>query len=158
MSESAEGTPWHLPIVLAITTGMRRMELFGLRWASTDLDACLVRVAASLQRVDGALVFLDPKTDRSRRTIALPASTRAMLRRHRVDQNARRLVAGAGWGRPRPGARARRVGRPIDPGHFSHAFSRIAEAAGNPRCGAADLRHAYATQLLVASIPSQGRL
>jgi integrase len=44
--------------------------------------------AAGLHRVPGeGLVFTEPKTDRSRRTIAVPAPLIEALRKHRDAQN-----------------------------------------------------------------------
>ena len=42
-------------------------------------------------------LLVEPKTARSRRTIALPASTVAMLRAHRLRQLQDRLLGGSRW-------------------------------------------------------------
>lgn len=57
--------------VVAVGTGMRQGELLALRWEDVDLEARRLQVRHTLARVDGKLVLLEPKTDRSRRTIAL---------------------------------------------------------------------------------------
>jgi integrase len=69
-------------ILLAIGTGLRRGELFALRWQDIDLDAGLLHVRQTLVWVrnygaDGGerktrLVFQEPKTAQSRRTLPLP--------------------------------------------------------------------------------------
>ena len=71
---ASDGTWLHLPILLAATTGMRRGEVFALRWRDVDLDAGLIRVTGSLQRVGGKQKVVEPKTSRSRRTVALPGA------------------------------------------------------------------------------------
>ena len=88
--EAADG-PLHIALLLAASTGMRRGEVLGLRWSA--IDGTKVHVNSSLQRVRGSLVFVAPKTDRSRRTIALPPITVDALRRWRKDQAERRLLS-----------------------------------------------------------------
>lgn len=42
-------------------------------------------------------MFAEPKTERSRRQITLPARTVAVLKRHRASQTERRLLVGPAW-------------------------------------------------------------
>lgn len=46
--------------VLALSTGLRRGELLGLRWQDIDLEGRTLFVRQTLQRVDGQLRFLPP--------------------------------------------------------------------------------------------------
>lgn len=94
---------------------------------------------------------VDPKTDRSRRTVALPDFAVEALRVHRKEQAARRLLAGPAWV-DLDLVVDRGDGRPVDPGHLSHTFGRIARRAGLPGIRLHDLRHAYATALLAAGV------
>jgi integrase len=149
--EEAKGEPAYIPLVLAASTGMRRGEVLGLRWSAVDLDAGLVRVVSTLQRIDGRLQQVEPKTDRSRRTVGLPDFALKVLRGHRKDQAARQLLAGPGWVNLDLVV-DRGDGRPMDPGHLSHAFGRIARRAGLHGLRLHDLRHAYATALLAADV------
>jgi integrase len=80
--------------LLAATTGMRRGELLGLRWADVDLDAGVVRVTQARVRAGNQVVAGEPKTARGRRTIALDPATVAALRQHRKRQTEARLLAG----------------------------------------------------------------
>jgi hypothetical protein len=50
------------------------------------LETADLRVTKQLQRVDGKLQLVAPKTARSRRMLAVPASTARSLRRHRDRQ------------------------------------------------------------------------
>jgi integrase len=72
--EAAKGTPMELPVLIAASTGMRRGEVAGLRWSDIDEtpDGTVARVTGTLQRIDGELRRVEPKTDRGRRTVALP--------------------------------------------------------------------------------------
>lgn len=73
--------PAHALYVLAVTTGMRQGELLGLAWDDVDLDAGRLVVRRALQRQNEAgLVFIEPKTARSRRAIILSKRAVAALR------------------------------------------------------------------------------
>jgi integrase len=72
--------------VLALSTGLRRGELLGLRWADVDLDGGALFVRRALQRVDGALRFVAPKAHRSARPVPLPAVAAEATRAHRSRQ------------------------------------------------------------------------
>lgn len=68
-------------LLSAVTTGMRRGELLGLRWGDVDLEAGRVRVVRSLSRYG----TLEPtKTKRSKRTIGVSATLAKALREHRL--------------------------------------------------------------------------
>jgi integrase len=135
-------------VLLAASTRMRRGEVAGLRWS--DIAGARVSVNASLQRAHGQLVFVDPKTDRSRRTITLPSITVEALKRWRKDQNERRLLLGEAWD-DADVVIDRGDGRPVDPGELSHAFARLCSRVGLEGVRLHDLRHAFATQLLAAT-------
>ena len=62
-------------VVLAISTGLRRGELLGLRWGDVDLLAGFVRVQRSVTRGK----VKDVKTVNSRRTLELGPEARAAL-------------------------------------------------------------------------------
>ena len=55
MLRAAEGTDPHIPLLLALGTGMRRGEQLGLCWADVDLDGGTPVVAQALQAAYGKL-------------------------------------------------------------------------------------------------------
>jgi hypothetical protein len=57
--------------VIMLMLGLRRSEVCGLHWSDVDLDHGTLRVSRGLQRVNGSLRELPPKTRRSRRTVPL---------------------------------------------------------------------------------------
>jgi integrase len=136
--EAAAETFWAVPILLAATTGMRRGEVVALRWPDVDLEA-------------GTLAVQRGKTDTARRTINLPASTVTALRKHRKDQNERRLFCGAAWQDIELVVDSG-DGSPIHPVSFSVGFAKIAESVGLPDVRLHDLRHGFATALLKANV------
>jgi integrase len=62
--DAARATVWEIRVLIAATTGARRAEVLGLRWAGVDLDQGRVRVLRSeaTERNDG-----DPLGDRPQR-------------------------------------------------------------------------------------------
>lgn len=70
--KAAESSRYHAALVLIAATGLRRGEALALRWDRVDLDAGVLRVAATIGRVGGQLVVSEPKTARSRRPVPLP--------------------------------------------------------------------------------------
>jgi integrase len=149
--DAARGTRLYVPLALAASTGLRRGEILALRWRDVDLEAGSFRVVASLQRVGADLVFLPPKTDRARRTVGLPASTVALLRRHRKEQAERRLLLGEAWSDLEL-VIERGDGEPFPPDSLSRDWYRLVRRVGLPGLRLHDLRHAYATALLTAGV------
>jgi integrase len=82
---------------VALAVGLRRGEALALRWCDIDLDAGTLRVARTVQRIDGKLVFAEPKTARSRRTVPLPPVAVAALRGHRDRPASGCSSARHGW-------------------------------------------------------------
>jgi integrase len=144
---AAEGSAYHVPLTLCATAGLRRGEALGLRWRDVRLDKATISVVSSLQRSGGELRFVEPKTDRARRTVSLPPFAVELLRRHKKEQTKRRLLLGEAWV-DEDVVSDRGDGRPIEPGELSRAFNRLAGDGVRLH----DLRHAFATTLLEAGV------
>lgn len=72
---------------VAISTGVRRGELFALRWPDLDLDAGRVDVREQVQRLPGVgQVRSEPKSRAGVRTLALTRVAVTALRAHRKRQ------------------------------------------------------------------------
>jgi integrase len=83
---------------VAMALGLRQSEALALRWADVDLEQGTLAVRRGVHRVRGqGLVYEEPKADRSRRTLALPAPLVEALRAHRTAQLEERLAASAEW-------------------------------------------------------------
>ncbi len=100
--DAAWDTEWEMPLLVAAATGARRSEVLALRWSDLALDTGELRVVRGVhwyRDADGqrSHQFLDPKTQRSRRTIGLPDSVVVRLRQHRKAQLERRFAHGAAW-------------------------------------------------------------
>jgi integrase len=98
--EAAKGSRMEALLLLALTTGMRRGELLGLKWDDITLaeQNGSLQVRRSMTRVAGhGVVASEPKTASSRRKIALSSLVVGVLKEHRVRQLEMRLQAGAKW-------------------------------------------------------------
>lgn len=97
---SADLTPWwRAYLYTGIMCGLRPGELLGLRWADVDAAEGVIRVRKSVkvtEQPDGRSrpSVEDLKTERSRRTLVMPAAVASMLAAQRRDQAAQRLRAG----------------------------------------------------------------
>ena len=144
--------PVHALYMLALTTGMRQGELLGLKWADVDLSASTLAVRRSLQRQRVAgLVFEEPKTARSRRSIRLSQRAIDALRAHHDRQTFDRRVAGSEW-KSLDLVFCHATGEPLDPSYQTTIFKKAVEAADVPAIRFHDMRHTAATVLLSAGV------
>jgi integrase len=140
--------------VLALSLGMRQGEVLGLRWSDLDLEGenPTLAVNQALQRIGGEFRFVRPKTDRSRRTIALPKSVVKALLAQRAQQAADRLAIGPAW-QDRGLVFTTADGAPIERKFLHNDFKRVLTDATLPDCRFHDLRHSAASMLLAQGIP-----
>lgn len=136
---------------VALAVGLRRGEALGLRWDDVDLDAGTLKVRTALQRIDGKLQLVEPKTSRSRRTIALPDMAVAALRSHRARQLQERLLAGSRW-QDTGMVFTTSIGTYMEPRNLTRHFNRTVKNAGLPPKRFHDLRHTCASLLLAQGV------
>jgi integrase len=145
--EAARGHRLEALFVLALTTGMRRGELLGLRWQQVDLEGGSLEVLTSLQRTREGFLFAEPKTAYSRRRVSLPEIAVEALRRHRIEQNKERFAAGE-WD-DHDLVFPNEAGRPLEAGNMlRRAYWPLLKKAGLPKMPFHALRHTAATLLL----------
>jgi len=149
--DAASGDRLEGLLSVALAVGLRRGEALGLSWSDVDLDAGVIRVSHSLQRVGGRLQLVAPKTSQSRRSIAIPEVVVKALRRHRARQSEDRLAAGSGW-QDSGLIFTSRVGTPIEPRNMIRAFKGLLKKAGLPAARFHDLRHTAASILLAQGV------
>jgi integrase len=75
-------------LALAIGTGMRQGELFGLGWEHVDFDRGTVRVVRSLAQAAVKFYLKEPKSKNGKRVIDVPEFALAPLRRLRDSDRA----------------------------------------------------------------------
>lgn len=141
------GRALHAIVALAIGGGLRRGEVLGLKWSEVDLDAAEARIERQLIRHRGSGAFAPPKTDRSRRTVALPTWCIAILREHRHRQLEAQMRARDKW-EDNDLVFTNAAGGAANPGEVSYEFAKGLRRAGLPHVRFHDLRHDFASLLL----------
>ena len=126
------GHPLEAWLLVSVCAGLRRCESVGIEWSDLDLKRGTVTVKRSVQWVAGHETVTDPKTDQSRRTVALPrfaVKRLAQLKHGRSgrlvgDLNANQVASHyMAW--------CRRMKLPcVPPRNLRHTFGTLAIAAG----------------------------
>jgi len=148
---AAKGTSLYAPVLVAVTTGVRRGELLGLRWSDVDLKGGKLTVNQAMQRTRGELEFKQPKTKTSRRTITLPAVAVEALQAHYKAQLEGRMRLGLGRD-PRGLVFTRGDGAPLDPDGFTKVFDRLVAKAKVAPITLHGLRHTHISHLLMDGV------
>jgi integrase len=128
--------------------------LLGLRWPDLDLDAGTLTVRQAVQKVDDKWQFVEPKSERGRRTIPLPAMAITAVRDQKEHVRQARSLAGTrcvDWGLVFPST----VGTPLDGTNVTKRLQAALAGAGLPRQRFHDLRHCCATLLLSQGVPAR---
>jgi integrase len=149
--EAIKHTRIYWPVLLALSTGMRRGEVFALRWKNVNLERGSLSVMESLEQTKTGLRFKAPKTDKTR-VVTLPAFAIERLRLLKRKQAEELLQLGTRQtGDTLVCARA--DGLPLQPQSLTHHFKRlISRIKSLPQVRFHDLRHSHATQLLLAGV------
>lgn len=150
-------TIWNVPIVLSLSTGMRRGEVIGLRWEDIDFENSLIHIRGTMhsniktdKTKDGLTWIPQAKTASSLRDIGMDQWLSDFLRREKNRQIEASQQKGYNkeWMdyvcvRPvRPN-----MGKIIPPGYITTSFNKILEECGIDRIRWHDLRGTVATLL-----------
>lgn len=141
------GHPFEDCFALAVTCGLRRGELFALRWTDVHLEQQTLQVKRTMTLAPGrGQVVSPPKTRASRRTLILSVCIAELLQQRPSYREAERedLVFGAG---PEAGA--------LPPLLVSQQLRALLEQAGLPLLRFAALRLSAAALLLYLDISPQ---
>jgi len=145
--QAAEESRLHAYICLCLLTGVRSEEARALTWQHVDLDAGTVSVWRSV-RAHG-----DTKTERSRRTLKLPAAAVRTLRAHKQQQAQDRANAGPLW-KEQGLVFTTSVGTPLESHNLRRDFRKIARAAGiGERWVPKELRTSFVSMMSHQGVP-----
>lgn len=151
--ESLSHAAYALAVLIAMGTGMRRGEIFGLEWP--DYDGRTIQVRRSV-KPDGTIG--EPKTQAGTRRIAVGKSTAGALDEYKQFQ--RPLVPRRSWDEP-VAVMAGLGGDRLSMNTFEHWWGRFRRAAGFDGLKFHELRHTHASLLIAAGTDVktvQGRL
>jgi len=150
--EAAKDSPYYALFHTAIYTGMRRSELLGLRWSDIEFLLPQLSVNRSLHHLkNGSYVFTEPKSDRSRRTIALSPSAVLTLQNHHETQKLERLMLGVEL-KENDLVFSRVDGKPLRPNSITRAWDMMCKRAGVKKIRLHDARHTHASLMLKQGI------
>ncbi len=146
--DTAKDSYYYPVIYTAVSTGLRQAELLGLRWRDIDLYMLSISVSQVLYKRGGLCQFKEPKTAHSRRRVAMTPKLALFLRDYQADRE--RLYHQLGREVALDDLVFASVeGKPLDPGVVSHNFSRMAKRAGLGAVRFHDLRHTFASLMLL---------
>jgi len=150
MADIVGGTRLYMPVLLALTTGMRRGEFLGVRWADIDFDAATVAVRRSIEQTKEGIRYKSPKGKRGR-LLHLPALTIEALKIHKTAQDLTAAELGNAY-RSEDIVCAQPDGAVWPPDTFSVQFARLAKRIGMKGVRLHDMRHSHATHLLTEGV------
>jgi integrase len=137
---------------VALALGLRQSEALALRWSDVDFSHESLTVRRTVHRVKGqGLVYDEPKSESSRRTLALPPELADALLRHHVQQREEQAAAGDAW-QDNDLLFAQPNGLPIDRHTDYMLWRRLLDTARVGRRRLHDARHTAATLLLVEGV------
>jgi integrase len=138
-------------VMLALNTGMRLGEVFGLKWGDIDLPKKVVNVRRSLvSSATKGMIFEEPKTKGSKRRIPVTDAVKKALERYQKEQQWFINGMGDQYDAKENLVFANLFGKPVDTSNFTtRYFKKMLVQAGLDRefCFH-DLRHTHATLLL----------
>jgi integrase len=150
---AAQGSRYEALYYLAITTGMRQGELFGLQWSDLHWNNGMLYVQRQSQRVAGkGWWFEEPKTRAGRRPVMIGEVILQKLREHLERQPLQKAVTGSRWQENNlifPST----IDTPGDPSNLRVDFRKVLEKAGLPMIRFHDMRHTAASIMLNNNIP-----
>jgi integrase len=142
---NSEPLKYRLMVFLALTTGLRRSEMFGLEWQHIDFCKSSLRIEqSSLYIVGKGLITKDPKTELSNRLIAVPTSVIELLNQHKDEQAMERQRLSELW------ADSNRIfttaeGKAIHPDTFNTWLKKFIRKHELPHISPHSFRHMSAT-------------
>ncbi|PYE54062.1 tyrosine-type recombinase/integrase [Deinococcus yavapaiensis] len=142
--DAAQGHRLYPLFALALSTGMRKGELLGVRWSDVNFERAELVVRGQLVRgVSGAWELGEPKTPASRRTLPLAADMLEILRAHEREER-----AWHGTHTADAFVFRRSSGAFMDASNVSRVFRMLTRRAGVPRLRFHDLRHTAASLMI----------
>lgn len=149
--EAVKGHRLEVVYLVALSLGLRRGEVLGLRWQDVNLEESTIHISGALQRQNGRLERSATKTKGSNRVLLLPAVLRRALQAHFQRQEIERKQAD--W-QEHDYVFPSTIGTPLDPRSLNRHFTSVLKQIGLPTTTRLhDLRHSAATLMLLQGVP-----
>jgi integrase len=152
--KATKDTRDHILWYTLLYTGMRPGETFGLKWEDLEGDRIRIQRAVSETSEQGVYTLGAPKTERSKRSVAISQEHVALLQAHRRTQLEEILAAGSNYTR-QDFIFADREGHHEFTERVRGRWKTSVRRAGARKIRLYDCRHTHATLLLKAGINSK---
>lgn len=141
----------YIALLLAVYTGLRLGELFGLAWDCVELDKGLIQVKRSLITSLKGMGFKEPKSATSVRMVPISLNVLNELKAYKAWQDGRIDFLGDKW-QDNGLVLANTFGKAVDTSNFTTRYfkSLLVEAGIDRGFRFHELRHTYASFLLDA--------
>ena len=154
--EALEQEPmkWKTLVHLLLITGARRGEVLGLKWDKVDFEGNRIFICNNiLYRADVGIYESSPKTERSRRYVALPTETMQLLRRYRAWQAEERLRLGEYY-QNQGFVFSQDNGNPMHPDSVTNWLKKFSRCHDLPHINPHAFRHTMASMLYFNGVDS----
>jgi integrase len=156
LMKAAKDTALDAYIAVSVYTGARPEELRALRWDHVDLDGdpeAKPPVPPHVAVWRSVRQHGDTKTEKSRRTLALPKAAVEALKAHKTAQDDAREKAGEAW-QDTGLVFTSSIGTELDAHNVRREFRKVSKAAGlegswSPR----ELRHTFVSLMSESGVP-----
>ncbi|MCD8501373.1 MAG: site-specific integrase [Bacillaceae bacterium] len=141
----AESSRYYIVYLLAVTTGMRRGEILGLRWQDIDFKLKTLSIKQTLSNRGDE--FQETKTSSGNRSVSLPTVTIEQLKKHKKMIAQEKLLAGNCYVNLDLVV-CTSLGNKLHPRNLLREFKRLTDLAEVAPIRFHDLRHTHATLML----------
>lgn len=149
-----EPMKWKTLVHLLLITGARRGEVLGLKWDKVDFEGNRIYICNSiLYAPDIGIYESTPKTERSRRYVALPPETMQLLRQYRAWQAGERLRLGEYY-QNQDFLFTQDNGKPMHPDSVTEWLKRFSKRHDLPHINPHAFRHTMASMLYFNGVDS----
>lgn len=143
-----EGHILEIPILLALTLGLRVSEVCGLTWDNINFDNNTLTVDKIMYKEKGKITFKEPKTATSKRIISMPIEMSMKLKKlkkYQLEQTLKgKLVNKYNL------VNFNKSLDPFTPNYLSRSFKKLLETNNLKHIRFHDLRHTNATLMLLS--------
>ena len=144
----------YIPVMIALSTGMRRGEVAGLKWNNVDLDNGYINVVQTLYTTKTGLKFSTPKTKKSIRKITIPPTLVTILQEHKKNQTSLKDILDNNY-IDNNLVCCLDNGEPINPDMITWKFRNFLKRNNLPKIRFHDLRHSHASLLLMQGVQAK---
>ena len=146
----AEGTDMYIPVLLALTVGLRRGELLALRWHHVDFEDSVIYIRDTMVKgLNGVTITKLPKSEAGIRDISVGKNILAALAAAKEDHDRKKDEPGfcdGGF------VVCQKNGKPYKPDSMTQKWNRFMKAKCLPHVRLHDLRHSCATAMIGAGV------